>query len=85
MKVKSINGYIVVKDIKEEKAGNLYLPGNSSPDVIKSIIVDISDNIKSITDLGVGQIILRPHDSGYEYQDYVLVNYEDIIGVTDYE
>lgn len=85
MKVKSINGYIVVKDIKEEKAGNLYLPGNASPDVIKSIIVDISDNIKDITGLDNYQTVLRPHDSGYEYQDYVLVNYEDIIGVIDYE
>lgn len=85
MKVKSINGYIVVKDIKEEKSGNLYLPGNPSPDVIKSRIVDISDNIKDTTGLDNYQTILRPHDSGYEYQDYILVNYEDIIGVIDYE
>lgn len=85
MKVKSINNYIVVKDIKEEKAGNLYLPGNSSPTVIKSRIVDISDDIKDITGLDNYQTVLRPHDSGYEYQDYVLVNYEDIIGVVDYE
>lgn len=85
MKIKSINNYIVVEDIKEEKAGNLYLPGNASPDVIKSKIVDISSDIKDITGLDDYQIVLRPHDSGYEYQDYILVNCEDIIGVIDYE
>lgn len=85
MKVKSINNYIVVKDIKEEKAGNIYLAANSSPTVIKSSIIDISKDIKDITGLDNYQTVLRSHDSGYEYQDYVLVNYKDIIGVLDYE
>lgn len=51
MKIKSINDYIVVEDIKEEeKSGNIFIVKTSST-VVKSKIVDISKKIEDETGL----------------------------------
>lgn len=83
MKIKSINDYIVVEDIKEdEKSGNIFLVKTSST-VVKSKIVDISKKIEDETGLKQNQIILRPYNPSYQYQDFYLINYKDIIGVIE--